>query len=137
MSLTRLSKAERQTAADDLRAILPPGSTIFPIVTHVARSGMSRSIRFLIVHPRDGQISDISWMIGRALGYNVDRNHGGLRVGGCGMDMAFHVIHSLSYALHGRENVGPAAALAASEGRSFNPNNGQYRAGYSLRYETI
>lgn len=133
-SLTRLSKSERECATDDLRAILPPGKSVSAVVTHVARSGMSRCIRFLIAR-EDDTVQDISWMIGRALGYNVSRDHGGLRISGGGMDMAFHVIHSLSYALHGMESVGPDALKAQASGTPFSARNGQFRAGYSLRYE--
>ena len=40
------------------------------------------------------------WNAAKALGYTMDRDREGLRVSGCGMDMGFHVVYSLSRVLY-------------------------------------
>jgi hypothetical protein len=50
-----------------------------------------------------GEFVNITWLAARALGEPVRDDKFGrrvIRVGGCGMDMAFHIVNSLSYALH-------------------------------------
>lgn len=77
-------------------------SDIYGNVTSVAKSGMSRKIRFYLSMPKDSfrnkpYIWDITWHISRALELPMDDD--GLKVSGCGMDMIFHTIDSLGYAL--------------------------------------
>jgi hypothetical protein len=89
------SKAEQQDATEYLRKLLHPGDTVWTSVTHVARSGMTRWIRAFIF--RDGQPEDISWYVARVVGSPVNsRNHEGVERGGCGMDMGFDLVYSLS-----------------------------------------
>jgi len=94
------SHAAQEEARATLRGILSPGDTVHTLLRHVARSGMSRNIACVIV--RDGELRDITWLVSKALGWPV-RNSGrtgeGVVVGGCGMDMGFHLVHSLCYAL--------------------------------------
>lgn len=120
-------RAEQAEALAWLRQHVKPGTTVYTVLRHVSRSGMLRHISLLFVE--SGKIVDISWYVALALEYKLARD-GGLKVGGCGMDMGFHLVNSLSYALHGTESKGPDAI--AAEGRPFTPTAGQYRAGYSL-----
>ena len=136
--MTKKKQAERQEAIEQLRAILPPGSTVYCLVTHVARSGMSRRMRFFLMD--GGMPSRLTHLIAMALDYPLVNGSGGnweMRVGGCGMDMGFHVVNSLSYALHGRETTGPDAEKAAAKGYAFRPTRTQFRAGYSLTHEWL
>jgi hypothetical protein len=133
--VTKQQLRERDEARAQLRGILPPGSTVYTLVTHVARSGMSRRIRVLVMTPDEPH--DISHLVGRALGYRRNRDDGGLVVGGCGMDMGFHLVHSLSYTLHGNATVGADAQVADEKGRPFQPRPDNYRAGYSLTHRWL
>lgn len=111
-----MTKAEKETeraeAIARLRKALKPGQTIYFVVTHVSRSGMSRSIEFYI--PRLERVRDtsridgyarrltierITWEMSRALGCRIDQKNGGLIVGGCGMDMGFHCVYTLGQKL--------------------------------------
>ena len=112
---TKAQQAERSEAIERLKQYLPPGSELLTLVTHVARSGMSRRIRCFAIDSKDL----------------------GLVVGGCGMDMGFHLAHSLSYSLHGRESVGDKAREYAEKGRHFEPTATDYRAGYSIRHRWL
>jgi hypothetical protein len=95
-------EADRVRAIEELRERLPPGSTIYTLVTHVARSGMVRDVVCLLAEP-DGHIWNASWKVATATGHNVHND--GVRVGGCGMDMGFWLAQHLSYVLHGHKDA--------------------------------
>jgi len=80
-----------------LREMIPDGSTVYTILRSVSRNGMSRRISLAFIC--NGRIGTIDHLAGDALGYRVS-NRGGLIVGGCGMDMGFALVYSLSCALH-------------------------------------
>lgn len=71
--------------------------TVYTQVTHVSRSGMSRSIKFYIM--RDNQPCELSWLMSKAGMGSIDQSNGGLRVGGCGMDMGFHMVYNMGWKL--------------------------------------
>lgn len=92
---------EQKEAVDTLKQWgVVDGSTVYAKVNHVSASGMSRSIGLYIVDKADNRILDISYHAARALewGYK-DGYKGGIKVSGCGMDMMFHTVYSLSYAM--------------------------------------
>ena len=76
------------------------GTTVYAKVVRVSASGMSRQVRLYFV-PKDGNITDITYWSAKALewGYGGEGYRNGIRVSGCGMDMLFHTIYSLSYAM--------------------------------------
>lgn len=90
-------KEEVQKSTQYLKDLLKPGDTVYTLVTHASSSGMSRSIRVLIV--RNNDICDITYDVSRVLGYRVDQKNGGVIVNGCGMDMGFSVVYNLGYRL--------------------------------------
>ncbi len=71
--------------------------TVWHYVTHVSRSGASRSIKFFII--RNGQPISIDWLMVQSGTGKLDRNNGGIRVNGGGMDMGFNSVYNLSYRL--------------------------------------
>ena len=83
---------------DTLRKLLPPGATVHTTVTHVARSGMSRRIALYVII--DNEPRRISATVADVLGYPYHDKDGAIAIGGCGMDMGFAIVHSLSYKLH-------------------------------------
>lgn len=100
-------EAERENAIARLREMVKPGDTVYTVLRHVSRSGMQRSISVVIV--QDGVPHDMSWAVARVLEWRFDRDRDGIKVNGCGMDMGFHLVYSLSYALYpkGFGCVGP------------------------------
>lgn len=94
-------EAQRATYADQLRALLPPGSTVYCILRRVSRSGMMRHIALLAIMP-DGTPHDITGRAAVVLGWTWDRDTGGLKVSGCGMDMGFHAVDTLAWKLYGQ-----------------------------------
>lgn len=136
---TKAKRAEREEAIAKLRALLPPGSEVPTILRHVSRSGIQRSISPII----DGH--DYSWLVARALGEKVDQKNGGVKMGGCGMDMGFALVHNLSYALY-REGYNccgdserPSKRCPSSDHVNPGPDRSNYAAdrvhkdGYALR----
>jgi hypothetical protein len=80
--------------------------TVYTVLRHVSQSGMSRDISLKTVE--DGQIRDITYTVAEALGEKIKYKNGQgvIRVGGCGMDMGFHLVYSLSSVLYGHEERG-------------------------------
>ncbi len=75
------------------------GTIVYAKVTKVSASGMSRRVQlFIILAGQD--IRDISYFAAKALGWSYKEGYNmGISVGGCGMDMLFHTVDSLSYAM--------------------------------------
>ena len=95
--MNKLQKAEQAEAIDRLRKMLKPGDTVHTILRHVSRSGMQRAISLITIH-EDGPHT-IDWLVRLALDMKFDRNHAGLKVVGCGMDMGFDLVYNLSRTL--------------------------------------
>jgi hypothetical protein len=93
----QLAKQEQAEARDTLRGWLPPGSTVYTILRHVSRSGMFR--RISLVATVDGKPFDIDYWASKAAGFTLHKD-GGIGTGGCGMDMGYHLVHNLGYALY-------------------------------------
>lgn len=106
----KLTRAEglrlyRAQACEQLRAMIKPGDTVYTCLRNVSASGMSRriSVHVIQTETRNGKratvLRDVSGYVATALDYPIhDRTHA-LVVGGCGMDMGFHVVYSLGRTL--------------------------------------
>lgn len=102
----KFTKEDKARAFENLRAWLKPGDTVYTICRHVSSSGMSRVISLVVVLPpkkKGDRVSMIhpNYAAAAVLGYPlVTKNgHDGIRVGGCGMDMGFHLVYNLGRAL--------------------------------------
>lgn len=103
---------EQNEAISHLLTILKPGDTVNTILKHVSRSGMMRHISTVICN--DGEITDITWYVARAMDEKRADN-GGIKQSGCGMDVGFNLIYNLGYTLwpngtkepHGTRNGAP------------------------------
>jgi hypothetical protein len=94
---------EKQDAIKELKKILKPGDTVYSIVRHVSASGMSRVISFYAIKKNQPRWLDM--YIARACGFSFQtHNREGLKVRGCGMDMAFHVVYTLGATLWPKGN---------------------------------
>lgn len=117
MALSKAEKARRaadaREAADALREIMTTAGMAYPhrpeetarrvyvTVTSVSRDGMSRQMKVLVGNSTTGNISNITRRVALVLGWRYNDRHGTVVVGGCGMDMGFHLVYSLSQALYG------------------------------------
>jgi hypothetical protein len=86
-----------------------PDQTIYTIIRHVSNSGMERVIdMFSIQKHTDGRLytRNLSWIYCRIMESTYSRRYGGgVKVGGCGMDMCAHLVGNLSSALFGDYQV--------------------------------
>lgn len=95
--MSKASDRERESAIAKLRDWLTPGDTVYTILRSHSRSGMSRTIGLVLL--RDGADLHPNWAAATAIGMPLDRHREGIRVGGCGMDMGFHLVYELSSVL--------------------------------------
>lgn len=98
---TKKRTAERREAAKaSLLAILGEARTMYTKVERVSRSGMTRVISCYVVGA-DGEIRDVSGYVADVVGWPRGKQARsswplGVKVEGCGMDMGFHLVYSLS-----------------------------------------
>ncbi len=114
-----------------------PGTRVYTVVTHVARSGMSRSIQPMmggINHEDEPIIMDLTWRVARANpSLKFDRDHGGIKMTGCGMDMGFALVYEI-----GRMLYPDGFALAPGQhARNGDKSNIDKDGGYALRHERL
>ncbi len=104
--MAKYSKHEVDEAKARLKSWLKPGDTVHTVLDHVSSSGMTRHIRLVLIQCGDkGEPVTLhpNHAAARVLGERQAKRGDGLVVGGCGMDMGFHIVHSLGYALWGKE----------------------------------
>jgi len=99
---------EQESAKDFLRKVFASQErpTAWTILKNVSASGMSRDMKVCTQY--EERVVDITWYVSKASSVGQLKERNGqrvVRVGGCGMDMGFHLIYSLSIALYGRENA--------------------------------
>jgi len=90
-------KTDKERAKAFLKDWFPKGSTAHTTVVHVARSGMSRHIKVFAISGE--RIQNISYHVAKLLDWRFT-NKEAVFVGGCGMDMGFHLIYTLSSKLY-------------------------------------
>lgn len=100
MKPTKRQSQDRQEAIEYLREILKPGMTIHTINRHTSRSGMLRIIDPILLPQPGGpaHISHLGPLAARALGEKYDDRQG-IPMGGCGTDMGFELVYTLSRTL--------------------------------------
>jgi hypothetical protein len=72
---------------------------VYTSITSVSKSGMSRKMK-VYISTSDG-IEQITYWTAKALGWSL--NEKGITVTGCGMDMGFHLVYCLGYAVLGKD----------------------------------
>jgi hypothetical protein len=123
---TKAQLSEQVEAREKLRELLPPGTTVSTILRHVSRSGMQRSISPII----DGE--DYSWLVRRAIGGIIDQRNGGIKRTGCGMDMGFDLVYSLSRALYPNGFACIGERCPSNDHSNHDPGPAHGDGGYAL-----
>jgi len=79
------------------------GDTIYTVLRSVSSSGISRTISLKVA--KDGKILDLTYYASILLDWPLVEVNGSraVRVGGCGMDMGFHTVYTLSRVLFREE----------------------------------
>lgn len=144
--MTKAQQAEQTEAIAKLREWIKPGDTVYTILDHVSSSGMSRAIRVVILDhcqepdPITGKCRPCSpshpnWAVGKALGMRHWKRNGreqdALVVGGCGMDMGFHLVYSLGRVLF------PEGFKVEGRGRNGDTSGWDKDGGYALNHRWL
>lgn len=91
---------EKLEALEHLKERLPKGCTIYTDLVHVSSSGMTRWIKPIAII--DNEPINLSYWVNQLYGDKQTEKHGSqcVRLGGCGMDMGFHLVYSVSSRLY-------------------------------------
>ena len=148
-----MNKAEK---IKRLRETLQPGDTVRTILRHVSQSGMTRAISLVVID--DGEVRDIDFLTAEVLDCKIDQRRGGLRIGGCGMDMGFELVYQLGRVLWpggfgdmGQASLYPKGIRPTTEahadklrskgvefrGRNGNPSGWDNDGGYALNHRWL
>lgn len=137
--MSKQKQAEMTEWREKLARMLKPGDTVYTILRHVSRSGMSRRIG--VAFGRNGDFRDWDGVVAAALGERWDRDKGGVIVGGCGMDMGFHLVYNLGAVLwpNGFDCTGEKCPSNdhSNGDRNYSPDNHHNDGGYALRQRWI
>ena len=92
---------ERHEAIATLLTMLKPKDVIYTDIKSVSSNGMSRQIACYIAYNNENEqarIKEITYHVAKACDWRTG-SKGGLIIGGCGMDMAFHLVYNLGRTL--------------------------------------
>ncbi len=115
---------------------LKPGDTVYTVLRHVSRSGMSRNIS--LIRMDETGPWDITYAAAQIMGRRMAKNTEGMVCGGCGMDMGFDAVYSLARSLwpEGYPCIGEdCPANDHSNGdRDYTPGHAVHKdGGYALK----
>jgi hypothetical protein len=130
---------ERDEARARLLEMLKPGDTVHTVLRHVSRSGMSRSIS-AIIYDEEGNNYNIDYLVSQMLDCPCDPKNGGVKMGGCGMDMGGALVHALSAYLwpngHDCTGEGCPSNDHSNGDRDYTPHH-HNDCGYALKQRWI
>jgi hypothetical protein len=126
----------REEAMEQARNLdLKPGETIYCLLRHVASTGMSRRISFLVIRDNEPrQIDHI--MVGLGIGRWARKNgmiQEGVQIGGAGMDMGFACVYELGRELWPNGFKLPKGRMGRNGDRSDTDRDG----GYALQHRWL
>ena len=81
-----------------LKRHFPKGSTVWLVIRQVSRSGMYRHISCHSI--QDNEVRWLSFHVAKVLKWTYKDKTNSVGVGGCGMDMGFHLVYTLSSILY-------------------------------------
>jgi hypothetical protein len=95
-----MNKEKQKENIRELKKAFPKGSTAYTKLIDCSKSGMTRIIGVIAI--KKNEPNYYSYKVGELLEYKHAEKFGeyGLKVGGCGMDMGFHLIYQLSSKLY-------------------------------------
>ena len=92
----------KDEAIKRLKEEIKKGDTLYTQLNHVSQSGMTRHISVRQI--KKNYPLDWTRLVSIALDWKEAKNrfgnYNGIKVGGCGMDMGFHLIYTLSNVLY-------------------------------------
>ncbi len=119
----RYTKKDIADAMVMLHKFLKPGSKVYTILRTVSRSGMSRTIDLYTFQDNDRIY--LSGYAATVMGDSRTKD-GAIKVSGCGMDMGFHLVYSLSRTLFPKGFTLPDGQHSRNNDPSRHDNDGGY-----------
>jgi len=89
---------DQKNAIKFLKKVVKIDSELLVNIHSVSKSGMSRKMSLYVVSNKD--LIKLNWHLKQA-GFESLDERGQIKVGGCGMDMAFAITYNLKCALYG------------------------------------
>lgn len=102
------------------------GTIIYTNMLHVSRSGMMRTIDLIVI--RKNKPLHVGWAAARILDHPFDRDRGGIKIGGAGMDMGFALVYELGRRLF------PRGFKVNGRGRNGDMSGWDKDGGYALNH---
>ena len=143
--MSTVRETKRDEAIQQLRKMIRLGDTVYTVIRHVSKSGMSRGIDVYLMHKNEPVW--ITSLVGNAIdcpqSMNDWKNQNGLRVSGCGMDMGFHLVYSLSRVLFPKGFIPVKAGVNRFGSRKLHGRNGtpdtelDTNGGYALNHKWL
>lgn len=129
------SEQKQAQARTWLLKYLQPGMTVYTVLRHTARSGMSRTVS-LFITTDDGPVCLDVAACELLEGY--DARNGGCKISGCGMDAGFHAVYNIAAQLwpEGFECIGDRCPSNdhTNGDRDYSPHHHK-NGGYALRQQ--
>jgi len=92
------TQVEKEESINLLKNMLKDGDTIYTSLAQVSASGMYRHIKPILI--KDNEPLLLSYFVSKVLDYPYKNKTYAVGVGGCGMDMGFHLVNTLEHALN-------------------------------------
>ena len=87
----------KKDAIKFLKTKIKKGDTLYTQIRHVSQSGMMRHIS--VRQTKKNYPLNWDYQVSIALDWKLSKDNQGIKIGGCGMDMGFHLIYTLSQTL--------------------------------------
>ena len=94
----KMSKEERKELVKILRSYYKKDSTAFCNLKRCSSSGMYRHIQILAT--KKNRIYNLSYFVAELCGFSWKESTSSVGVSGCGMDMGFHIVSTMSHFLY-------------------------------------
>ena len=98
---------EKLGSREQLKTFIPEGETLYTQTVRVSQSGMTRHIkvRQLKINKTFNNVTPLNWsyLVSKAIGWSLSNATNGVIVRGCGMDMGFHLVNTLSRLLYDKD----------------------------------
>jgi hypothetical protein len=102
--MARTRNTDQAHSLEQLRKWLPKGTRVFTFLRAVSRSGMRREISVVVWQLGEGRPIHPNHHVCQVLGLRRGKSDDVI-IPGCGMDMGFHLVYELAYALYGNADA--------------------------------
>lgn len=87
-------RTDKDESLEFLQKVLKPDMTVHVIIRHVSKSGMQRVMDVFYI--KNNNLYCITHHVANVLEKNISKKYHGVVINGCGMDMAWHLVYTLS-----------------------------------------